>query len=638
MIVIRQDKLGQIAIDLTKEPEFDIETDGIELTSGLYVIELGPREIIVDDTGRLAPVLDYIQNDLETREYEVTLDSTLDRLLRLSREETHLVSAIRNGKIKTATLHSPSKYGIQRSLLSHQQKAVKHALTVNHAADFSVPGSGKTTIALSVYAALRYENIVDRLLVIGPASSFAPWQEEFRATLGRDPKIVRLIGTKAHRERLLQHLDGVDIVLCTYQMAHREKENLERALKQARYFFILDESHHIKNIRLGPWAQTAIDLAPMAERRMILSGTPAPHSLLDIWSQFTFLWPSQSMLGTRVQYEQRVQSSEQTIVRLRKDIAPFFNRTKKSDLNLPEPEPHFTLLPSTDIPPLQRLIIRLLEIKTLQEAKNIGMGKADVGILRRWRRARTIRLLQAISNPALLGKALPELGEVDNEPLDRDASLAALLKDYSRREIPAKVAVVIKIVRQLVSQGKKVVVWVTFTDNIHLLKKHLADLKPLVVYGEVPAYEEELSSNFESREKNIRDFKDLKSGRNVLLATPAACSESISLQTICSDAIYLERTFNCGQFLQSMDRIHRVGMPRKKRPQYYIPLLPSAIERVVDRRLKARQSILYTLLEDDMPILGYEEESFLIEQEDDLDLLFDEVLNEINQNINGKLD
>ena len=44
----------------------------------------------------------------------------------------------------------------------------------------------------------------------------------------------------------------------------------------------------------------------------------------------------------------------------------------------------------------------------------------------------------------------------------------------------------------------------------------------------------------------------------VLVANPAAAAESISLHEHCNHALYLDRTYNAGQFLQSQDRIHRL--------------------------------------------------------------------------------
>ena len=63
-----------------------------------------------------------------------------------------------------------------------------------------------------------------------------------------------------------------------------------------------------------------------------------------------------------------------------------------------------------------------------------------------------------------------------------------------------------------------------------------------------------------TRESELGRFRS-ESDCLVLLANPAALGEGVSLHETCNDAIYLERTFNAGQYLQSLDRIHRLGLP-----------------------------------------------------------------------------
>lgn len=632
MIEIRQDTPGLVTIDFSREPTFDSDLHGSQLSLGLFLVESGPTEIVAEDGGQLGSVLDYLGSTLRSLGFEYKFVSGLDHALSMFHEEAVLVQRAKSDKIKPFPLTSVHQAGIHRRLLPHQRKAVTHALSIQHAANFSVPGSGKTTSALAVYAVSRQRLIVDRLLVIGPASSFVPWVDEFGATFGRPPSVVRLIGSSHERRNLLLNLADVDLILCTYQMAYRERQNLISALRKAKYFLILDESHHAKNINLGPWARTVLDLAPYAERRMILTGTPAPRSLLDLWSQFTFLWPSKSLLGNRIQFEQGLASSSRSDERLKRELKPFFVRTKKSDLGLPKPISLLTKIPYGAIPPRQRVIIRLLEQQTLLEAKQLRLSQVDLSILRRWRKARTLRLLQAASNPTLLSGILVDAGEFGIS-LDKDPTLAALLRDYFKHEMPAKITFVVNKVREIVAEGHKVVIWATFVENILLLERLLKDLNPLKIYGDIPPYNEDDDPDFENRERNITEFKT-SPDRPILIANPAACSESISLHKACHHAVYLERTFNCGQFLQSMDRIHRVGMPRSVHPHYHIPLLQCVIEQLVDRRLRKRQQVLYRLLDDDMPVLGFDDDSFLADREDDLEEIFEELQQEIASNVN----
>jgi len=363
---------------------------------------------------------------------------------------------------------------------------------------------------------------------------------------------------------------------------------------------------------------------------MILTGTPAPHSLKDLWSQFTFLWPNESLLGSRANFETRVETAPDPRVlssQLASELRPFFFRTKKSELDLPEPQTRFTPISVEEVPKRQRVIIRLLELKTLQQARALKLGKKDLMLFSRWRRARAIRLLQACSNPGLLSIDLPELA-VDDGSLSSDSAFTGLLSGYLDAEVPAKISWVARKASELVNGGRKVVIWATFIGNILLLESILKGLNPLKAFGGVPAYEEEDDLDEESRERNIREFKT-RSDRPILIANPGACSESISLHMVCQDAIYLERNFNCGQFLQSLDRIHRVKMPKDRPPTYHIPLLPCAIEKSIDRRLRTRQQVLYNVLDDDMPVLGFDPDSTALDDDADLEAIFNDVLKEI---------
>ena len=64
----------------------------------------------------------------------------------------------------------------------------------------------------------------------------------------------------------------------------------------------------------------------------------------------------------------------------------------------------------------------------------------------------------------------------------------------------------------------------------------------------------------DTREQIIDRFLNVL-GPAVLVTNPASCSESISLHTFCHNAVYLDRTYDCALFLQSIDRIHRLGLP-----------------------------------------------------------------------------
>ena len=149
-------------------------------------------------------------------------------------------------------------------------------------------------------------------------------------------------------------------------------------------------------------------------------------------------------------------------------------------------------------------------------------------------------------------------------------------------------------VKQLIKENEKVLFWTYFVDNIEILSQEkFKSFNPLLVYGAIPkddSEDEELN-----REKEIRIFKNDIS-RKLLVANPAACAESISLHMVCKNAIYLDRTFNCAQYMQSLDRIHRLGI--KESPTVQIYLGQNTLDEVVDSRLEEKRELMLELLDD----------------------------------------
>ena len=69
--------------------------------------------------------------------------------------------------------------------------------------------------------------------------------------------------------------------------------------------------------------------------------------------------------------------------------------------------------------------------------------------------------------------------------------------------------------------------------------------------------------------KHIKiQFNDKNSNLDAIVATPQSCSESISLHKACTNAIYYDLSYNAAEFLQSLDRIHRVGGSEFKSVEY----------------------------------------------------------------------
>jgi len=154
------------------------------------------------------------------------------------------------------------------------------------------------------------------------------------------------------------------------------------------------------------------------------------------------------------------------------------------------------------------------------------------------------------------------------------------------------------LANKLVEGGEKVLIWSNFTKNIDLLKLELAHHNPVVIDGRVGAGEME---EIGSRKYNIHKFKNDETCM-VFIANPAAASEGISLHVddsgkrLCSNALYLDRNFNSSQYLQSVDRIHRLGS--KTAPNIHIFRTLGSIDMRVQNRLDQKVSEMVKLLND----------------------------------------
>jgi hypothetical protein len=144
--------------------------------------------------------------------------------------------------------------------------------------------------------------------------------------------------------------------------------------------------------------------------------------------------------------------------------------------------------------------------------------------------------------------------------------------------------------------GRKTLVWSNFVRNLdNLAVAELAPYCPAVVHGGVLS-----SSDIEdprSRETAVRRFRT-DPNCMVLLANPAAMSEGVSLHHECHDAIYVDRTFNAGQYLQSIDRIHRLGLRDDAETRVALLQAVGTVDDTVNDRVEVKAQRLSIMLRD----------------------------------------
>jgi SNF2 family DNA or RNA helicase len=222
----------------------------------------------------------------------------------------------------------------------------------------------------------------------------------------------------------------------------------------------------------------------------------------------------------------------------------------------------------------------LYDLIMSEELRQIsGLGNNDKKPYRQLGKS-YMRLLQVVSNPSLLLRTVSDFPDALREAIEYGPS--------NKLQYTAIKA------RQLAKEGKKVLIWSGFVENVESLTQMLSDLGARCIHGGVEAGSEEEE---DTRERIVKKFHD-DPNMFVLLANPAACSEGISLHTVCHHAIYLDRNYNAAQFLQSMDRIHRLGLPKGTVTTIEIVHTPDSIDDLVDLRLTDKVRRMSEVLED----------------------------------------
>ena len=119
-------------------------------------------------------------------------------------------------------------------------------------------------------------------------------------------------------------------------------------------------------------------------------------------------------------------------------------------------------------------------------------------------------------------------------------------------------------------------IWSTFIANLPALKRLLEPYNPALIYG---------ISTQEERKAELLKFRSTNSC-SVLLSNPQTLGEGVSLHKECHEAIYLDRSYNAGLYLQSLDRIHRLGLPKTQETNIFILQCEGSIDHTIARRLE----------------------------------------------------
>ncbi|TAE49635.1 MAG: ATP-dependent helicase [Bacteroidetes bacterium] len=185
-------------------------------------------------------------------------------------------------------------------------------------------GLGKTLQTLALLQKELENGVKQPSMIVMPTSLIHNWRNEAH-------KFAPMLRVHCHtgisRTRDVSYFQQFDIVLTTYGIVRQDVEMLAQF---PFHYVILDESQMIKN----PESKTAHAVRKLVSRhRLSLTGTPIENTVMDIWSQMTFLNPG--LLGSenffRTFYVQPIEKDKDArrTAKLRRIIYPFILRRRK---------------------------------------------------------------------------------------------------------------------------------------------------------------------------------------------------------------------------------------------------------------------------------------------------------------------
>jgi SNF2 family DNA or RNA helicase len=426
-------------------------------------------------------------------------------------------------------------------------------------------GTGKTKTAIDICTARGAE----RILVVCPKAVVSTWPAEFEKNAPVMPTVLCLNkGAIKARAKLLTRaleLGGPIVAVINYEAMWRPpfgptyKQNRMvdiGLLRKVRWDeVIFDESHRIKSPG-GKASMFAKHFRKQECQILALTGTPMPHSPLDIYAQARAVEPE--LFGTSfVKFRSRFAimggfEGRQVVDYRDLDILhdTFYSRAhrvcKGDVLDLP-PTTHVTL--TCDLP--------IKALKIYKELENEMIAEVGSGIVTAANALVKLLRLQQVAS----GYVKDEDGKYHQVHDEKAELLSDLLQD-----IPA---------------DEPVVVFVVFRSDIDAIKKVCESKAVSRTYSELSG--------------ECDDHEAWKAGKtSVLIAQIQAGAEGVNLVRACYNIYYGVGT-SLGRYLQSLARSDRSGQTRPV--TYYHLVANGTVDVQVRKALEQKRDIVETVID-----------------------------------------
>ena len=355
-------------------------------------------------------------------------------------------------------------------------------------------------------------------LLVLPTSLVFNWMSEAQK-FTPDLRVLAYTGT--YRDKNPDRFADYDMVLTSYGIVRLDTELL------ASYKFdyvILDESQAIKN----PSSTTSQAVRQLrSKHRLILTGTPVENSTMDLWSQMSFINPG--LLGTQAFFRKEFlkpiekHQDEGRTKRLHALIKPFILRRHKAQVakELPEKTEQLSYCSMTEE-----------QAHAYEETKSFYRNKI----------LRNLDEHGPASTQFLLLQGLTRLRQIANHPR---------LADENYAHESGKLREVLRMIRNVVAEGHKVLVFSQFVQHLALVRTALDERQLAYAY---------LDGATRNRPAEVTRFQETESLKIFLISLKAG---GIGLNLTAADYVFiLDPWWNPAVEAQAVDRAHRIGQQR----------------------------------------------------------------------------
>ena len=404
-------------------------------------------------------------------------------------------------------------------------------------------GLGKT---LQTLAHIQQERDTGRLtqptLIVAPTSLLGNWKRE-AARFTPDLSTLIWHGSQRKLGDLTAH--PVDIVITSYALVTRD---IALLVKQEFGCVVLDEAQAIKN----PTAKVTQALKTLeVKRRICLTGTPLENHLGELWSQFDFLMPG--FLGSRKHFNRYFRTTIETHgstdrqQRLSALIRPFLLRRRKEQVATELP-PKTEIVREVALEPEQARLYESIRVSMEQRVRALlaerGLARSHIEML-----DALLKLRQTCCHPALV-------------KLDSARGVQA----------SAKTDLLMSMLDELISEGKKILLFSQFTEMLGLIEVELN--KRDIRYAK-------LTGRTRKRDDVIDSFQhgDIP----LFLISLKAGGTGLNL-TAADTVIHYDPWWNPAVENQASDRAHRIG---QNKPVFIYKLVAS---NTVEEKIMAMQA------------------------------------------------